>query len=166
MRLIGEAGVVRDFGERPPLAHALPREVQAPEHEISVRARSAAEPELASELVPRQARDRLELRRPHDARPLGVEELARPVFQWVNPKSWLVSTGAAGTFLSAEAGSPIAQAAWLGGLFSIAAFPSGLVWLAFGAGVQRVLRTHRRWRIFNVVMGTLLALSIALIARP
>jgi threonine/homoserine/homoserine lactone efflux protein len=27
------------------------------------------------------------------------------VFQWINPKSWLVSTSAAGTFLSAEGGS-------------------------------------------------------------
>ena len=96
--------------------------------------------------------------------PVGY--LGAAIFQWVNPKSWLVSTGAAGTFLSAEAGSPIAQAAWLGGLFSLAAFPSGLVWLAFGASLQRVLRTSRRRRVFNVVMGALLALSIALIVRP
>src|SRR5439155_1463478 len=31
------------------------------------------------------------------------------VFQWINPKSWLVSASAAGTFLSAEGGSPIMQ---------------------------------------------------------
>jgi len=95
--------------------------------------------------------------------PVGY--LGAAIFQWVNPKSWLVSTGAAGTFLSADAGGPIAQAAWLGGLFTLVAFPSGLVWLAFGAGVQRVLQTDRRRRIFNVVMGILLALSIVLIVR-
>jgi len=34
-----------------------------------------------------------------------------------DPKSWLVTASAASTFLSAEAGSPIVQAASLGGLF-------------------------------------------------
>ncbi len=87
------------------------------------------------------------------------------VFQWVNPKSWLVSASAAGTFLSGGAGSPIVQAASLGGLFVLAAVPACFVWLAFGAGIQRVLHGRRRQRIFNVVMGALLAASIALIVR-
>ena len=95
--------------------------------------------------------------------PVGY--LGAAVFQWVNPKSWLVSASAAGTFLSAEAGSPILQAASLGGLFFLAALPSCFLWLAFGAAVQRVVRSRRRLRIFNVVMGALLALSIALIVR-
>ena len=85
------------------------------------------------------------------------------VFQWVNPKSWLVSASAAGTFLSAEGGSPIVQSAFLGGLFVVAALPSCFVWLAFGATVQRFLHGPRRLRIFNVAMGALLALSIVLI---
>jgi threonine/homoserine/homoserine lactone efflux protein len=93
--------------------------------------------------------------------PVGY--LAAAVFQWVNPKSWLVSASAAATFLHAGAGSPLAQAAALGGLFALAALPSGLVWLAFGAGVQHLLRDPRRLRAFNVATGALLALSIALI---
>ena len=83
-------------------------------------------------------------------------------FQWINPKSWLVSASAAGTFLSADTASPIVQAAWLGALFSLAALPSGLLWLAFGSAVQRLLR-GRSLRVFNIAMGVLLALSIALI---
>ena len=85
------------------------------------------------------------------------------VFQWVNPKSWLVTASAAGTFATAQSRSPLAQAAWLAGLFVLAALPSGFVWLAFGAGAQRLLRGPRRQRAFNVTMGVLLALSIALI---
>jgi threonine/homoserine/homoserine lactone efflux protein len=85
------------------------------------------------------------------------------VFQWVNPKSWLVTASAAATFLQAGAGSPVLQSAALGGLFVLAALPSGFVWLAFGATVQRLLRGERRRRAFNLVMGVLLALSIALI---
>jgi threonine/homoserine/homoserine lactone efflux protein len=96
-------------------------------------------------------------------RPVGY--LGATMFQWVNPKSWLVAASAAATFLSADAGSPVGQAASLGGLFAVAALPSGFVWLAFGAGVQRLLHTRRRLRIFNVTMGALLALSILLIVR-
>ncbi len=95
--------------------------------------------------------------------PVGYLDAA--VFQWVNPKSWLVSVSAASTFLSAEAGSPILQAASLGALFFLAALPSCFLWLAFGAAVQHVVRSRRRLRIFNIVMGALLALSIALIVR-
>ena len=95
----------------------------------------------------------------HD--PVGYVGAA--VFQWINPKSWLVSTSAAGTFLHPEAGSAMSQSASLGALFILAALPSGFVWLAFGATVQHALHDERRRRIFNIAMGTLLALSVALI---
>lgn len=98
-----------------------------------------------------------------DHGPVGY--LGAAIFQWVNPKSWLVTASAAGTFLSTEAGSPMAQAASLAGLFVLAALPSCFLWLAFGAAVQHVLHTPRRLRIFNVAMGALLALSIVLIVR-
>jgi threonine/homoserine/homoserine lactone efflux protein len=94
-----------------------------------------------------------------------VGYLGALIFQWVNPKSWLVAASAAGTFLGADVGRPIVQAASLGGLFVLAALPSCFLWLAFGAAVQRLLHGHRRLRIFNITMGALLALSIALIVR-
>jgi threonine/homoserine/homoserine lactone efflux protein len=96
-----------------------------------------------------------------ESNPVGYVGAA--VFQWVNPKSWLVSASAAGTFLHAEAGSPVVQSACLGGLFFLAALPSCFLWLAFGATVQRVLQSKCRLRVFNIAMGVLLALSIALI---
>jgi threonine/homoserine/homoserine lactone efflux protein len=96
-----------------------------------------------------------------DSTPVGYVGAA--VFQWVNPKAWLVSASAAGTFLHAEAGSPVWQSACLGGLFFLAALPSGFVWLAFGATAQHLLRSKHRRRVFNIAMGALLALSIALI---
>jgi len=96
-------------------------------------------------------------------KPVGY--LGAAVFQWANPKAWLVSASAAGTFLSAGAGSPVVQGASLGALFVLAALPSGFLWLAFGAAVQRLLRSPRRMRAFNVTMGVLLALSIVLILR-
>jgi threonine/homoserine/homoserine lactone efflux protein len=83
-------------------------------------------------------------------------------FQWVNPKSWLVSASAVGTFLRAEAGSALVQSLSFGLLFVVAALPSCFVWLAFGAGLQRFLHTARAVRLFNVAMGALLAGSVLL----
>jgi len=100
---------------------------------------------------------------PGEGRPVGFVEAA--VFQWINPKSWLVAVSAAGTYLSAQSGSAVVQSALLGGLFVLAALPSCFLWLAFGATVQRLLRGRRAMRIFNVALGALLALSVALIVR-
>lgn len=102
---------------------------------------------------------------PGAAGPDPVGYLGAAMFQWVNPKSWLVTASAASTFLRPEAGSAAGQAVALAGLFMLAAFPSGLLWLAFGAAVQRLLGRPRRRRAFNVAMGVLLALSVVLIVR-
>jgi threonine/homoserine/homoserine lactone efflux protein len=77
-------------------------------------------------------------------------------FQWVNPKSWLVSASAATTFLSAGTGA-LVQSLSLGALFVLAAFPACFAWLIFGAAAQRLLRTDRALRRFNLAMGALLA---------
>jgi threonine/homoserine/homoserine lactone efflux protein len=88
--------------------------------------------------------------------------LGAAAFQWVNPKSWLVSASAVGTYLHADAGSVVVQALSFGMLFVLAALPSCFVWLAFGATIQRLLLTERAVRIFNVTMGAMLAGSIIL----
>ena len=82
-------------------------------------------------------------------------------FQWVNPKSWLMSASVAGTFLTPGA-SALVQSLSLGSLFVLAALPSCFVWLLFGATAQRLLRTPRALRVFNLVMGVLLAGSALL----
>ena len=100
---------------------------------------------------------------PAERRPVGFAEAA--AFQWVNPKSWLVSVSASATYLNAASGSAVAQSALLGGLFVLAALPSGFLWLAFGATVQRLLHGRRALRAFHLALGALLALSVALIVR-
>jgi threonine/homoserine/homoserine lactone efflux protein len=96
----------------------------------------------------------------------GAKELVgfwrAAAFQWVNPKSWLVSASAVGTYLQAEAGSALVQSIYFGMLFLLAALPSCFVWLAFGAALQRFLYTERALRMFNVAMGALLAGSVIL----
>jgi len=44
----------------------------------------------------------------------------------------------------------------------LAALPSCFAWLAFGAVLQRVLRSERALRTFNIVLGVLLAASVVL----
>ncbi|MFN8590448.1 MAG: LysE family translocator [Thermomicrobiales bacterium] len=84
------------------------------------------------------------------------------VFQWANPKAWLVTASAAATFLPANSDSVILPALHLGALFAAVAAPSALVWLLFGATLQRLLATDRAWRQFNLAMALLLAGSVVL----
>jgi threonine/homoserine/homoserine lactone efflux protein len=104
------------------------------------------------------------------APPVAPGEAARPVgfwgaalFQWVNPKSWLVSASAAGAYLHGAGEGALAEAATLAALFVAAAAPSGLLWLAFGASLNRWLRGARAARIVNLAMGASLAASVAFI---
>ena len=85
--------------------------------------------------------------------------------QWVNPKAWMVATGAVATYLQAESGGAIVQAMLFALVFVSAAFPSNLIWLGFGATAQRLLADERRGRIFNRVMGLTLAASVLFILR-
>jgi threonine/homoserine/homoserine lactone efflux protein len=84
-------------------------------------------------------------------------------FQWVNPKGWLIGVAAIATFLDRRAGGALAQAAVFAILFALVAFPSCLPWLAFGAALQRFLRTPRARRILNGAMAALLAASTILL---
>jgi threonine/homoserine/homoserine lactone efflux protein len=86
-------------------------------------------------------------------------------FQWVNPKSWLVSASAAGTYLAAGNAGVLTQSLAFGALFVLAALPGCFVWLAFGAWLQRLLRSERAARTFNLGMAALLAGSILLFVR-
>ena len=85
--------------------------------------------------------------------------------QWVNPKAWLVSTGAVAAYLPAGSGGSLPQALVFALVFVAAALPSGFVWLAFGVAAQRLLRQPRHQRVFNILMGLTLAASVAIILR-
>jgi threonine/homoserine/homoserine lactone efflux protein len=98
-----------------------------------------------------------------EVKPVGF--LGAALFQWANPKAWLIAVSAVGTFLHADSNSQLLQAAVFGGLFFAAALPSNLVWLALGAVLQVALRDERKARVFNVIMGLALASSVMMIFR-
>jgi len=76
VRLIGESGVARHLDQWALPVDPLPREVETAHEQVAVRARAEHDPELAGEIVSRQSRDRLQLRRMDDAGSLRVEKLA------------------------------------------------------------------------------------------
>jgi threonine/homoserine/homoserine lactone efflux protein len=91
------------------------------------------------------------------ARPLSFIEAA--AFQWVNPKAWIMATGAISTFtLAGEAILP--QVLTIVGIFTVVSVPSATVWTLLGIGIARLLRSPLALRLFNIGMGALLALSV------
>jgi threonine/homoserine/homoserine lactone efflux protein len=79
-------------------------------------------------------------------------------FQWVNPKGWVMAIGAVSAY------GAVAPFPWnvvlMAGLYLVLGFPLSGVWVLFGHGLRRVLSDPRAVRVFNVVMGLLLAASL------
>jgi len=92
-------------------------------------------------------------------RPMGFSEAM--AFQLVNPKGWLICAGAV-TFLQPDA-APIIQAGIFSAIWLVLGTACMLAWLGFGAAMQRLLRTDRALRRFNIAMGTLLAATVPLL---
>jgi threonine/homoserine/homoserine lactone efflux protein len=90
-------------------------------------------------------------------RPMTALQAA--LFQWVNPKAWIIAAGAIAAYTGGEAGL-LAEAAALAALFAVAAFASLIGWAALGAGTARLLRDPAALRWFNRVMAALLVLSL------
>lgn len=88
--------------------------------------------------------------------------LGAALFQWVNPKAWIVAASAITSYLSANEAT-LSQALSFAMVFVAAGAAGCFPWLAFGAGVKRWLTSPGAARTFNVSMGALLAASIVLI---
>jgi threonine/homoserine/homoserine lactone efflux protein len=92
-------------------------------------------------------------------RPIGF--FGAVAFQWVNPKGWLIAASSV-TFLQPDI-APVWQAIFFGLTFVVLGTPCMLLWLAFGAAMQLLLKTDRALRIFNIAMGVLLAATVPLL---
>ncbi len=93
-------------------------------------------------------------------RPVGFFDAV--LFQWVNPKAWLICAGAV-SFIQIDGPPPIVQAALFGLIEVVFGAPCMLLWLGFGAAMQRFLRSDRALRTFNIAMGALLAATVLLL---
>jgi threonine/homoserine/homoserine lactone efflux protein len=90
-------------------------------------------------------------------RPMTLLQAA--LFQWVNPKAWIIAVGAIATY-TGGAGGLLGEAMALATLFAVAAFGSLIGWAALGAGTARLLREPTALRWFNRAMAALLVASL------
>jgi threonine/homoserine/homoserine lactone efflux protein len=91
-------------------------------------------------------------------RPLGFVGAA--LFQWVNPKAWLVTISAVATVATAAGHPSLARALALGGVFLAVTPPITAFWTLVGVGIARVLGSEGALRRFNVAMALLLVGSL------
>ena len=89
--------------------------------------------------------------------PLGF--IGAALFQWVNPKAWMIALAAIPTFTTPD-GDMLRQSLTIAGAFALVGFPCTLVWALLGAGASRLLSTDRALRGFNIAMALLLVASL------
>lgn len=85
--------------------------------------------------------------------PLSVAQSA--LFQYLNPKAWMLAAATAGTFLAGD--HPCLRATQVSMVFALAAAASLVVWTWLGAALRRWLAVGQRLRLFNLLMALLLA---------
>lgn len=78
--------------------------------------------------------------------------LQAALFQWLNPKAWLMAMTAISSF-------SMSQDYWLSlsliaGVFFIVEIPTTSFWTLCGQQMSKILRTQLHWRVFNGVMAT------------
>lgn len=89
--------------------------------------------------------------------PMGV--IGAALFQWINPKAWVLAVATVTTYASPGSGLT-GQILAFAALFAILSVPCTLLWSLLGAGAGRVLRSPVQLRAFNAVMAALLVLSV------
>jgi threonine/homoserine/homoserine lactone efflux protein len=88
-----------------------------------------------------------------------LTSLQAALFQWVNPKAWVMISGAVATFTS-QSSSIYGQVLLIAGIFITVGTPSCLLWLLGGVGLKRILTSPKQVRVFNVTMALLLVASM------
>lgn len=90
------------------------------------------------------------------ARPLSFGAAA--LFQWVNPKAWVMALAAMAAYTSAD------DYTWsivvVGMVIAVVGLPCVSVWAGFGTALRAWLSDPRRLRWFNMAMGVALVLSL------
>ena len=84
--------------------------------------------------------------------------LAAALFQWVNPKAWVMAVGAITTYTPAQ--GYVTNVIVIAALFALVNLPSVGVWVMFGSALRNLLQNPRWLMLFNVLMALLLVISL------
>jgi len=90
------------------------------------------------------------------ARPMTFLEAA--AFQFVNPKAWVLAVTAMALYTSPA--SHVGSVMVIAASFTAVNLPSVSVWAGFGVALRGLLADPIRLRLFNIVMGLLLAATL------
>lgn len=80
------------------------------------------------------------------------------LFQWVNPKAWIMAMGAITTYSSAN--SRLVEFVFIGVIFGLVSIPSVGVWAYMGEKLKMIVNHPRKIQLFNTVMALLLVASV------
>jgi len=81
------------------------------------------------------------------------------LFQWVNPKAWIMCIGAVVTYTVAD-DSYFYQVLVIASLFFLFGSPCTITWLWFGSSLKNFLSKPSYLKTFNLAMGLLLMTSL------
>jgi threonine/homoserine/homoserine lactone efflux protein len=93
--------------------------------------------------------------------PLGFLQMC--LFQWVNPKGWVMAVTALSSYTLAS--SYHAGVAFVVGTFVFMGLTSALTWAGFGAALKNKLNDPRTFRLINIGLATLLVASLVPMLR-
>lgn len=95
------------------------------------------------------------------ARSQPISFINAVLFQWVNPKAWMMAIGSVSAYTTL-AGNVFQQVLLIAAVYFIIGIPCIGTWLVSGAALSRYLHNPDNMKKFNYVMGGLLILSIVL----
>lgn len=95
-----------------------------------------------------------------DARPMSFVSAA--LFQFVNPKAWMMAVGAIAVFAAGAEKFALGVVLTIL-IFELVGLPCNLIWVLFGQGLRRWLDSPAGLRLFNLSMAALTALSAILL---
>lgn len=80
------------------------------------------------------------------------------LFQWINPKAWVMAIGAISTYTSPA--SNINAIVFLGFIYCIINIPSTAIWAYTGSHLQQFINNAAKFKTFNFIMAILLIISV------
>jgi threonine/homoserine/homoserine lactone efflux protein len=98
------------------------------------------------------------------ADPQPVTFLQAALFQFLNPKAWVMTVTAATLFLPRELGL-IGSGAYMAGIMEGIGLPCMMAWALFGTSLHRVIGAPRARMVFNVAMALALVTTAFLMVR-
>lgn len=81
------------------------------------------------------------------------------IFQWVNPKAWVIAVGAIAAFTSVGR-DVFGEVLLIAFVFCIVCFPCVSLWAFLGTNIKRLLTTDYYRKVFNISMAFLLVISL------